>query len=466
MVQWDLGGEPLPYPTGVLNRFYLAVDPGASSPEAEEKSSALANESLSLSLMDADDEPSSSPMPSPGMALLSPSTVASGRKRRCDSEAGGSASPTKKPAAASKGKGKGKGKGKDSASAHDAQEKAAAGEGDVAPAVSAQDIEVEEEEDEADTPDSISLLIDGKWQKVALAPASADSALSRGEARGRGRGSTQGAPSDEVVAGGEAGGPDDDELGEEAVSKDAGTFSEFLERALSSGIYLSSLAEFTRLRCYMERDFDVDARFFDRAAGQLEAQQLVQYMRRHIDAALTATQPSAEDEQERERREREKAFADEMEEEEEEEEESDDGAGPSRRRGAAKKAGRGSKGSKKGRASATGAKGKGAGGGFVIDKETASAAVDAISVLLMAGCSSELQQQVTLLPCPPPPLLILHFCPLSPTIYPPVCVPPASGLFDPRRPSHTGSRCWVRASVAVSRARKTATAVTHWPLEA
>ena len=58
MVQWDLGGEPLPYPTGVLNRFYLAVDPGASSPEAEEKSSALANESLSLSLMDADDEPS------------------------------------------------------------------------------------------------------------------------------------------------------------------------------------------------------------------------------------------------------------------------------------------------------------------------------------------------------------------------------------------------------------------------
>ena len=110
MVQWDLGGEPLPYPTGVLNRFYLAVDPGASSPEAEEKSSALANESLSLSLMDADDEPSSSPMPSPGMALLSPSTVASGRKRRCDSEAGGSASPTKKPAAASKGKGKGKGK--------------------------------------------------------------------------------------------------------------------------------------------------------------------------------------------------------------------------------------------------------------------------------------------------------------------------------------------------------------------
>ena len=33
------------------------------------------------------------------------------------------------------------------------------------------------------------------------------------------------------------------------------------------------------------------------------------------DAALTATQPSAEDEQERERRERAKAFADEMEEE-------------------------------------------------------------------------------------------------------------------------------------------------------
>ena len=42
MVQWDLGGEPLPYPTGVLNRFYLAVDPGAPLPSVVEDTDGLA----------------------------------------------------------------------------------------------------------------------------------------------------------------------------------------------------------------------------------------------------------------------------------------------------------------------------------------------------------------------------------------------------------------------------------------
>jgi hypothetical protein len=140
----------------------------------------------------------------------------------------------------------------------------------------------------------------------------------------------------------------------------------------------------------MERDFDVDARFFDRAVEFLEAPQLVHYMRHHIDAALTAMQPSADDELERERRERDKAFADEME-EEEEEADSDNSNGPSRCGGKAKRAGRGSKGSRKGKASTAGAKGRRVVG---LDKETAKAAVDAICVLLIAGCSSQLQQQV------------------------------------------------------------------------
>ena len=392
MVQWDLGGDPLPYPTGMLGRFYLAVaGEELFSQGAEEAASALVNESLSLSLMDADDEPSSSPMISPGSSLLSPSPAASGRKRRgVAGEEGESYSPKTKPSAAKKDKGKGKGKG----SAQDAQEQAAAGSGDVAPSASAPDIQ-DEEEDADDTPDSIALLIDGKWQRVVLAPASADSALSRGEeARGRVSRSAHGVPSD-VVAGraARAHDDDDDELSEEEVAKDASTFSELLERAQSSGVYLSSLAELTRLRCYMERDFDVDARFFDRAVEFLEVPQLVHYMLHHIDAAITATQPSADDELERERRERDEAFADEME-EEEAEANSDESDGPSRRGGRAKKAGRSGKGSKKGKLSAAGAKERGVGGGKVVDKETAKAAVDAICVLLMAGCSSQLQQQV------------------------------------------------------------------------
>jgi hypothetical protein len=398
MVQWDLGGDPLPYPTGMLGRFYLAVaGEELFSQGAEEAASALVNESLSLSLMDADDEPSSSPMISPGSSLLSPSPAASGRKRRgVAGEEGESDSPKKKSSAAKKDKGKGKGKG----SAQDAQEQAAAASCDVAPSASAPDIQ-DEEEDAEDTPDSIALLIDGKWQRVVLAPASADSALSRGETRGRVSRSAQAVPSD-VVAGREACAhdDDDDELSEEEVAKDASTFSEMLERAQSSGVYLSSLAELTRLRCYMERDFDVDARFFDRAVEFLEAPQLVHYMRHHIDAALTATQPSADDELERERRERDKAFADEME-AEEGEADSDDSDGPSRRGGRAKKAGRSGKGSKKGKVSAAGAKERGVGGRKVVDKETAKAAVDAICVLLMAGCSSKLQQQVL----PPLPLV-------------------------------------------------------------
>lgn len=386
MVQWDLGGDPLPYPTGMLGRFYLAVAGEDFSQGAEEAASALVNESLSLSLMDADDEPSSSPMLSPGASLLSPSPAAFGRKRRgVAGEEGEGDLPKKKPSAAKKDMGKGKGKG----SAQDAQEQAA-GSGDVAPSASAPDIQ-DKEEDAEDTPDSIALLIDGKWQRVVLTPASVDSSLSRGEARGRVSRGAQGVPFD-VVAGREARAQDDDddELSEEAVAKDASTFSQLLERAQSSGVYLSSLAELTRLRCYMERDFDVDARFFDRAVEFLEAPQLVRCMRHHIDAALTAAQPSADDELELERRERDKAFADEME-EEEEEADSDDSDGPSRRGGKAKKASRGGKGSKKVTVSAAGAKGR---GGKVVDKETAKAAVDAICVLLMAGCSSQLQQQV------------------------------------------------------------------------
>ena len=387
MVQWDLGGDPLPYPTGMLGRFYLTVAGKEFSQGAEEAAIALVNESLSLSLIDADDEPSSSPMLSRA-SLLSPSPAASGRKRRgVAGEEGESDSPKKKPSAAKKDKGKGRGKG----SAQDAQEQAAAGSGDVAPSASAPGMQDEEEHAE-DTPDSIALLIDGKWQRVVLAPASADSALSRGEARCRVNSSTQGVPTDLVVIGREARAHDvvDDELSEEAVAKDASTFSELLERAQSSGVHLSSLAELTRLWCYMERDFDVDARFFDRAVEFLEAPQLVHYMRHHIDAALTAMQPSADDELERERRERDKAFADEME-EEEEEADSDDSNGPSRCGGKAKRAGRGSKGSRKGKASTAGAKGRRVVG---LDKETAKAAVDAICVLLIAGCSSQLQQQV------------------------------------------------------------------------
>ena len=105
MVRWDLGGDPIPYPTGVLNRFYLALDPSEAPTQ-------LCNESLSLSLMEENEEPSS-PAATSSSSFLSPSIAtpaSSGRKRKGDTEVPEHySSPTKKPSA-QKGKGKGKAK--------------------------------------------------------------------------------------------------------------------------------------------------------------------------------------------------------------------------------------------------------------------------------------------------------------------------------------------------------------------
>ncbi len=48
-MQWDHGGDILPYPTGVLNRFYIALDPTAAAAAAAQD---VPNESLSLSLIE------------------------------------------------------------------------------------------------------------------------------------------------------------------------------------------------------------------------------------------------------------------------------------------------------------------------------------------------------------------------------------------------------------------------------
>lgn len=388
MVQWDHKGQVMPYPSGILNRFYLAID---SSESGDAHDAAPVDESLSLSLMDdiGEDIP---PEVSPS-ASQPPQSAASGRKRK---GSGQPSSPTKKPTSSGKGKEK-------KSAAHLADD----GPGSVSQVIALQDESqavaegnaavAGEEESTEEGPDSIVVLIDGKWRRVAMlpAPAAADQDASPSRDRAR-RGLSFGDMGQ--ASGGHGPQAADDDVDEDkekeedgdtcdaAVDKDTDTFLSFLERAVSSQIYVASLAEMTRSRCYCERQLVLDMSFFERAAAKLPADQIGYYMRHHIDAALNAGEPSAEEIQRL-------AFADVAEEEE------DDDAGADADATLDFGSPRSAKGKKggKGRKTPTnkGAKqaGRGEEGATAVDWEVAGAAVDAACVLLVAGCSRELHKR-------------------------------------------------------------------------
>jgi hypothetical protein len=164
-VQWDHGGDILPYPTGVLNRFYLALDPtAAASADAQD----VHNESLSLSLIEEEPSEAPSTLASPNAALQSPSSSSDYAvgKRKGATLLPGSASPTKKPAASAR-------QGSREKKEKKKPDKTAAASTEQPPEDAAQVemmAEEEEDEEEEEERDTIVLLIDGKWKKVALVP--------------------------------------------------------------------------------------------------------------------------------------------------------------------------------------------------------------------------------------------------------------------------------------------------------
>ena len=368
----------MPYPTGVLNRFYLALDP--ETPEAAQDEPL--NQSLSLSLMDEDEDEPSTPQKS--IPERDPLPLASGRKRKGAIAQSASASPTKKSASSHKGQDKKGPKETEVAGFDEVTEEIAE------PAV---EVEMEEEEaEEADSPTSMTMLIDGKWQKVALhqppadpsahASGSVSTAAVANSSTPRRHMSVED-PSDggALGMGGWEEEEEDADMEDEAVENDGKTFMSFLERAMSSPIYLSSLAQLTCSRSFRSSEFDIDVRFFNKIAASLhagqQAEHIVSATRHYIDAALTLSQPSTNGIE---------ARADEV--EDGEGFDADVGAGPSRGSSSAKKR-KGEKGGKKGVGG-----GEGKGGMKIVDVETAKAAVDSVCVLLTTGCSSKLQQTV------------------------------------------------------------------------
>jgi hypothetical protein len=172
-VQWDHGGEILPYPTGVLNRFYIALDPTAAAAAAAQD---VPNESLSLSLIEEEPSEAPSALASPIAALESPSSSSDYAvgKRKGATLLPGCASPTKKPAASARQGSREKKERKKpdntaAASTEQPPEDAAQVEM-MAEEEEEEEDEEEEEEEEQDTRNTIVLLIDGKWKKVALVP--------------------------------------------------------------------------------------------------------------------------------------------------------------------------------------------------------------------------------------------------------------------------------------------------------
>lgn len=388
MVQWDHGGDVMPYPTGILNRFYLALDPEACAAKEADAPTA-GNESLSLSLVDDLDE-TLSPIEMPSSSQATQPSSASGRKRKGAAQTCAVVSPSKKPSSSREGKDKksidnladdGSAPSSTPAS-HDVSRVGAGGAADGSGAQAGEGGEEEELVEEG--PDAMLLLIDGKWRKIAMIPPSAPSKKDEGgvlPARNRARrGLSFGERGRDCGGEENVQGDEDEDMLDAAVDKDANTFLSFLERAVSSRIYLSSLAEMTRSRCFCPKQFSIDTRFLDRAAGRLPADHIVYYTRHYIDAALSTSERSPEDLEAL-------AFAD-----KEEEEEADDGEAAGARASSKAKAKGG-----KGRKPTTPAKGAGKSEGellAVVERETAMAALDAACVLLTTGCSSELQQQV------------------------------------------------------------------------
>ena len=395
MVQWDHKGEILPYPSGILNRFYLALEKDAA---------AALDESLSLSLVDdiGEDLP---PVVSPSASQPLLSAATSGRKRK---GSGQPSSPTKKVTSSGKGKEK-------KSAAHSADDGSDSVSRDLAPQVESQAVAEgsaagagEEEEAMEEGPESMVVLIDGKWRKVAMisAPTGAHPNASPARERTR-RGLSFG---DMGPAGGVQGNKaaDDDAVDEEedadedmrhdAVDKDVDTFLSFLERAVSSQIHVASLAEMTRSRCYRERQLMLDVRFLDRAAARLPVDEMSDYMRHHIDAALHAAEPSAQEIQRL-------AFADVADEDEDDDgggdDDDDDDAALDLGTPRSKKGGHSGKGRKTPTNKGAKQAGREVGGAAsVVDWEVARAAVDAACVLLAAGCSRELhKREVMIMSC-------------------------------------------------------------------
>jgi hypothetical protein len=260
-VQWDHGGDILPYPTGVLNRFYIALDPTAAAAAAAQD---VPNESLSLSLIEEEPSEAPSALASPIATLQSPSSSSDYAvgKRKGATLLPGCASPTKKPAASAR-------QGSREKKERKKPDKTAAASTEQPPEDAAQVLEMmaeeeeEEEEEEGDTSgvsDTIVLLIDGKWKKVALVPrgnsneqASVHSALIAAADLFFLLVPSQSKGKDDVVEaqieahmkeGGEEEEEEEEEeeMSEEAVEKDASSFMSFLEQAMSSSIYVASLA--------------------------------------------------------------------------------------------------------------------------------------------------------------------------------------------------------------------------------